>query len=286
MRGRTVVVLHEEGFGDTLQFARYIPRLAERGARVVVAAPGELMRVLRGVAGVADILKPGVPLPPHDFLCPVFSLPRVFATTVESIPNDTPYLHADPDLVARWGEIVPWRRSSKLRVGLVWAGQARPWLEGFAALDGRRSAGAQAFAPLRDLDVELVSLQKGAAAAPDLALHDVMERVADFADTAAVIAHLDVVVSVDTAVVHLAGGMGKPVLMLDRYDACWRWLSGRTDSPWYPAMRIFRQETPGAWEAPVLGVVAALRARMPNVQNAAQAPDVTRPTESWANCVR
>jgi tetratricopeptide (TPR) repeat protein len=261
LRGRTVLLLHEEGFGDTLQFIRYAPLLAARGARVVVAAPRELARLLRGVAGVADVVEQaaGGPLPQHDHVCPCFSLPRAFATNLRTIPA-APYLRADPALVARWGEAVPWRDSPRLRVGLVWAGQARPWLPGFASLDARRSAGAEVFAPLAELDAELVSLQMGGQVPPGLLLQDVMTDVTDFADTAALIAHLDVVVSVDTAVVHLAGAMGKKVLLLDRFDSCWRWLSGRADSPWYPSLHIFRQERPGAWDRPVRRIVAALEA--------------------------
>jgi hypothetical protein len=150
-------------------------------------------------------------------------------------------------------------------VGLVWAGQARPTLPGFAALDRRRSAGLAAFAPLADVPgLSLVSLQAGPAARqprpPGLELLDPMPDVMDFADTAAIIAGLDVVVSVDTSVVHLAGLVGKPVLLLDRYDGCWRWLSGRLDSPWYPHLTIFRQEQPEDWSGPMTQVTASLRA--------------------------
>jgi hypothetical protein len=254
-----VLTIHEEGFGDTLQFIRFVPLLAARGARVIVQAPRELTRLLAGVAGVAEIVSRDAATPPHDYACPVFSLPRVFATTLATIPAEIPYLHPDADLVARWAASVPWNNASRLRVGLVWAGQARPWLHGFAALDARRSAGAAAFAPLAAVDADFVSLQMGAhTAPPGLALHDVTDRIGDFADTAALIAGLDVVVSVDTAVVHLAGGMAKPVLLLDRYDSCWRWLSGRTDSPWYPTLRIFRQKQPGDWDEPVQRIANVL----------------------------
>jgi hypothetical protein len=258
LRGRSVLILHEEGFGDTLQFIRYAALLSARGARVAVGAPPELARLLALVRGVDEVIEgagePGL----HDYVCPVFSLPRVFATTLESIPSAIPYLRAEPGLVAQWGRVLRWRDPGRLRVGLVWAGQARPWLPGFAALDRRRSAGLAALAPLAALDVEFVSLQKGGDCFGFPVFHDPMPFARDFADTAAVIAHLDVVVSVDTAVAHLAGGMGKPVLLLDRYDSCWRWLSGRSDSSWYPTLRIFRQSRPGVWDDPVRGVVEAL----------------------------
>ena len=145
-----------------------------------------------------------------------------------------------------------------LRAGLVWAGQARPWLQGFTAVDRRRSASLAAFAPLASVrGLRFVSLQAGTSAAqlhePPLGMNltDLMEAVHDFADTAAVIANLDVVISVDTSVAHLAGAMGKPVYLLDRYDNCWRWLHGRNDSPWYPSMTIFRQPRPGDWASPM-----------------------------------
>ncbi len=148
-------------------------------------------------------------------------------------------------------------------MGLAWAGQARSWQRGYAAIDRRRSIPLGTLAPLGGVPgVRLVSLQRGEPAAearpPGLALHDPMAGVTDFADTAAIVAQLDAVVSVDTAVAHLAGALGVPVLLLDRYDACWRWLSGREDSPWYPGLRLFRQARPGDWEEPVQQVAAVL----------------------------
>jgi Flp pilus assembly protein TadD len=260
LRGRTVLVTHEEGFGDTLQFVRYVPLLAKRGARVVLAVPRELQRLAAGVGGVAELCSFGAKLPLFDYHCPVFSLPRAFGTTMATIPGETPYLSVDPALVTQWRHRLP---SGGRLVGLAWAGQARPWLPGFSTLDGRRSAGIAPFAPLAEVpDVRFISLQKGPAAiepAPaGLALHDPMPQVGDFADTAAIIAGLDLVVSVDTAVVHLAGALGKPVFLLDRYDNCWRWFSGREDSPWYPRLRIFRQERLGDWSAPMRRVAEAI----------------------------
>ena len=263
-RGRTVLLTHEEGFGDTLQFVRYAPLLAARGARVLLAVPRPLARLL---APLAPVVPADGPLPEHDFHCPFFSLPRAFGTTPETIPAVTSYLAADPTLAAAWAARLPPRDGARgLRVGLVWAGQARPWLAGFATLDRRRSASLADFAPLAGLaGVTFVSLQAGPPAAeaarppPEMTLFDPMAEVADFADTAAIVAGLDLVISVDTAVVHLAGALGKPVFLLDRYDNCWRWLSGRDDSPWYPRLRIFRQERPGDWTGPMRRVAAGLR---------------------------
>jgi hypothetical protein len=256
LAGRTILALHEDGFGDTLQFLRYLPLLAERGATVIACVPPALERVMRLVPGVTAVVTAADALPAHGHVCPMFSLPRVFGTTIDTVPP-VPYLAFDP----------PPRPPGRVpRVGLVWAGQARPHLPGFRSLDRRRSAGLAAFAPLAALTgIRFVSLQMGPAARqpapPGLVLEDAMADVTDFADTARVIAGLDAVVSVDTSMVHLAGLVGKPVLLLDRYDCCWRWLHGRADSPWYPKLRIFRQEQPGDWSAPMARIAAALDAR-------------------------
>ena len=261
LAGRTVLAVHEDGFGDTLQFLRYLPLLADRGARVLARVPASLGRVMQAVPGVAEVITDARRRPAYDFVCPMFSLPRVFGTTVDTIPP-VPAVALDAGLVRRWAGRLP---SGGLRAGLVWAGQARPSLPGFGTLDRRRSAGLAAFAPLFEVPgVSFVSLQAGPAARqprpPGLVMVDPMPDVEDFADTAAIIAGLDVVVSVDTSVVHLAGLVGKPVLLLDRYDGCWRWLSGRLDSPWYPRLTIFRQARPGDWSEAMTRAAASLEA--------------------------
>ena len=305
LAGRTVLLTHEAGFGDTLQFCRYVPLLAARGARVVLAVPAELQRLLRGLAGVAELVPPDAALPEYDWHCPIMSLPGVFGTTLATIPADVPYLAADPVLVAQWRTRLP--QDGGLRVGLVWAGQARPWLPGFATVDGRRSMRLDQLAPLSAVaGVRLVSLQARPASPspvmarpraqpqadpwtgscgpptsclhaanedvggpparamtdermlPPFPLHDPMADVTDFADTAAIIANLDLVIGVDTSVIHLAGALGKPVFLLDRYDNCWRWLHGRDDSPWYPTLRIFRQTRIGDWDPVVRRAAEAL----------------------------
>jgi hypothetical protein len=261
LSGETILALHEDGFGDTLQFLRYLPLLAARGARVVALVPPALARVMRGVPGVAAVVSDRRRLPAHDFVCPMFSLPRVFGTTVATIPP-VPMLAMDQALMRQWARRPP---GGKLRVGLVWAGQARPSLPGFGTLDRRRSCGLAAFAPLFGVaGASFVSLQAGPAARQPrptgFELADPMQDVTDFADTAAIIAGLDLVVSVDTSVVHLAGLVGKPVFLLDRYDGCWRWLSGRDDSPWYPALTIFRQERPDDWSGAMARAAVSLQA--------------------------
>lgn len=262
LNGRTILAVHEDGLGDTLHFARYLPLLASRGAKIIASVPPPLTRIMLTVPGVAAIHNPDDPPPFHHFYCPFFSLPRAFETTPDSIPASPPWLHADPALAERWNARLP---EGKVRVGLVWAGQARPTLPGFVTLDGRRSMALATLAQLAAIPgVSFISLQYGPEAAqartppPGMTLFDPMAGVTDLADTAAIIANLDLVVSVDTAVVHLAGGMGKPVFLLDRYDHCWRWLSGRSDSPWYPGLRIFRQARIGDWIPVLRQATAAL----------------------------
>ncbi len=275
--GRHVLVWHEEGFGDTLQFSRYLPKLAQLGATVTASVPAPLVRLLRCIPGINVIQAGNGSLPPHDLQCSFFSLPRVFGTTIRNVPPG-PWLAADPALAPAWAARLP---QDGVRVGLVWSGHARPWLHGFASVDRRRSAGLAAFAPLAAVrGVRFVSLQAGTAAAqgqesPEgMELTDPMEAVRDFADTAAIIANLDVVISVDTSVAHLAGAMGKPVFLVDRYDNCWRWLHGRTDTPWYPSMTIFRQPKPGDWATAMHRVASALASHAIFRSNQ---PDAPRP---------
>ncbi len=269
LTGRTLLLTHEEGYGDTLQFLRYAPLLQARGARVRLAVPPPLARLAAQIAPVVTAAVPAEAAPAeaaYDFHCPFFSLPRVFATTPDTIPAPISYLRADPAAVAAWRARLATLGPGP-RIGLVWAGQARPWLPGFATLNARRSARLADFAPLAAIQAVFVSLQAGpeaaqAAAPPSgLRLFDPMAEVADFADTAAIVAALDRVISVDTAMIHLAGALGRPAFLLDRLDHCWRWLPGRTDSPWYPGIRIFRQTDLGDWTRPIRAMAAALAAK-------------------------
>ena len=254
LNGRTVLLRHEDGFGDTLQFIRYAPLLAGLGARVLAWVPAVLARLVARVPGVAGVVPPGALPPQHDAWCPMLSLPLLFGTALDRMPPAAPYLHADPAEAARWAARLP---NAGLRVGVAWAGAGRPTDPGAAATDRVRSTRPEVLAPLAAVPgVRLVSLQFGAVPPPGVV--DAMAEVRDFADTAALVANLDAVVSVDTAVAHLAAGMGRPVLLLDRYDNCWRWLHGRTDSPWYPTLRICRQPRPGDWASTVASAAAAL----------------------------
>jgi tetratricopeptide (TPR) repeat protein len=254
--GRTLLIHPEGGFGDTLQFCRYVPLAAARGLRVVLEVPAELWRLLCGLPGVAQVLAQGEALPDFDLHCPMMSLPLAMGTTLETIPAPVRYLHADAAGVAAWRHRLA-ARPGRLRVGLVWAGNPRPESWHLAAVDRRRSIPPALLAPLFEVEgVVLVGLQKQGPALPaGLALIDPMAEMADFADTASLVEALDLVIGVDTAVAHLAAALGRPVWLLDRFDPCWRWLEGRRDSPWYPTLRIYRQQRPGDWPA----VVAAVR---------------------------
>ncbi len=249
--GRTLLIHAEQGFGDTLQFCRYAGLAAQRGWRVILEVQKPLVRLLDGLPGVDLVLARGEALPHFDLHCPMLSLPLAMATTLATIPGDGPYLRPDQGLTAAMHARLAAGGRQGLRIGLVWAGNPRRHSPALSALDRRRSIAPERLAPLFELPgLHLVSLQKDGPAAPEaFPLTDFMDEMGDFADTAALVAALDLVISVDSAVAHLAAAMGKPVWVLDRFDPCWRWLSGRRDSPWYPTLRLYRQPRPGDWEA-------------------------------------
>ena len=268
--GRVLLIHAEQGFGDTLQFCRYVPLAAARGLRVALMAPPELVRLLETLDGVETLLPMDRPLPEFDLHCPMMSLPLAFGTRLDNIPAAVPYLFPEREALLAWNKRLPEDLSGRLRVGLVWSGRARLHSAVHAAVNLRRSVTPEVLAPLLDVPgVQFFSLQKdGPPAPPEFGLIDLMEECRDFADTAAFIANLDLVVSVDTAVVHLAGALGKPVWVLNRFDSCWRWLRDRDDSPWYPTLRLFRQVRPGDWE----GVIARVREELEGVAATAGPP--------------
>ena len=232
-----------------IQFCRYAPLI--RGGRVIVTAPAPLLRLLRTLPGNIEVIPADHPAPQADLACSVLDLPARFATTLETIPASIPYLVAERDEVARWRP-----RAEALEgrtIGLCWAGGAR------YQHDRRRSVPPEALNALADVQgVRFVSLQKEAARMPDLPLTDWTAEVNDFADTAALIATLDLVVTVDTAVAHLAGALGRPVWLLNRFGGDWRWLLDRDDSPWYPTLRQFRQPALNDWGHVIAAVHAEL----------------------------
>jgi tetratricopeptide (TPR) repeat protein len=263
--GKTILLAEEQGLGDTIQFCRYAPLVAQRGARVILKVPPQLARLAAGLAGVAQVVETGHPLPAFDFHCPLMSLPLAFRTELATIPAAIPYLKADPVQSKIWKDRLG--AKTKLRVGLVWSGGIRPNQP--VSVNQRRNIPLARFAVLTNPDVTFYSLQKGQPGESELAelrasewngpeILDFTAAIGNFADTAAFIDNLDLVISVDTAAAHLAGALGKPVWILNRFDTEWRWLLERTDSPWYPTARLFRQEKPGDWDSVLRHVKAEL----------------------------
>jgi len=283
LAGKAIALLAEKdtlafGLGDLIQFCRYATLVAARGARVILDAPASLVRLLSSLDGVDQLVTPNEPLPEVDFWCPLLSLPFLFRTTLETIPASTPYLRASPERVRYWGERLGSR--SKLRVGLVWAGGSKPKKWTWSA---SRDMSISHLAALKDIDAEFFSLQVGRPGEPARMVAqgwsgprilDFTSELHDFAETAALIENLDLVISVDTSIAHLAGALGKPVWLLNRHNTCWRWMLDRDDSPWYPTMKIYRQQTPGDWD----GVMTRVRGDL-----VSQGVTVTRSASSSCN---
>jgi len=245
--GKTILLESEQGFGDVLQFCRYVPLLAARGAQVILEVEAPLRDLMASLEGVGTLITQGEPRPDFDLHCPLLSLPLGFGTTLETLPGQTPYLTADPARAAAFAARHR-RQEKRRRIGMVWSG-------GFTHLGDERQDPRSL--PLTDL---LAALPENAdlfclnttfrpadrallATRPDITI----PTLNDFADTAALIETLDQVITIDTAVAHLAGAMAKPTTLLLHTNADWRWLQGRSDSPWYPTVRIIRQEVAGDW---------------------------------------
>lgn len=254
---RSILVITEQGFGDTFQFTRYLPMLARRFRKVGFACSDPTRRLVDWSFGDDVVSFTRLPAPAGwDVQCALMSLPKAFGCRLDNVPSDVPYLRAPSVARLYWKERLEAAAPNRLRVGLAWAGRPQHHR------DARRSLKLGQLLPLlADRRVAWVSLQKWAPedVRPDVpkgvAWLDWTDELGDFADSAALVSELDLIISVDSALVHLAGGLGKPVWMLDRFDNEWRWLSGREDSPWYPQMRILRQSTFGDW-APVIDLAA------------------------------
>ena len=265
--GKTLLVHTEGGFGDMLHFVRFIPFVAERGGKIIVKVRKELLTLLQRSFPDQLFITVEETSPPHDLECSVGSLPYFLGTTLETIPLANGYLTADPVRVAAWKDRLDKdtffnSAMPTLRIGLVWAGSPHREVRYVEFVDQRRSVSLQSLAPLAQVpNILFYSLQVGEkgiqAKAPPagMKLINHTRLLHDFDDTAALIANLDMVISVDTSVVHLAAGLGKPVWMLSRFDQCWRWLSGRTDTPWYDNLRIYQQPQPADWATPVHQIV-------------------------------
>ncbi len=271
LKGETVLLHTEQGLGDTIQFVRDAWLVKERGGTVVVESPAELEALLRTCPGIDRLIVRGAALPAHAYQVSLMSLPGVFCTTVDTVPAPVPYLAADARRIDRWGDELqkclaqaPERnghapRRRPMRIGIAWQGSKR------YGGDAHRSAPLRAFAPLAALDgVRLVSLQKGHGSEqlkqlPECQVIDLGSRLKDFADTAALLMHLDLVICVDTAVGHLAGALGVPAWIALSVASDWRWLLGRDDTPWYPRVRLFRQAQWGDWADVFERMAEALR---------------------------
>ncbi|SMH41067.1 tetratricopeptide repeat protein [Azospirillum agricola] len=269
--GLTLLVHDEQGVGDTMQFVRFAQIAQARGARVIVECNTQLTRLLDGMPGVDRVIGRTSPLPPHDAHVPLLSLPQELGISLDTIPAEVPYLRTEPGLVSHWGERLAALPASGtgLRVGLVWAGSPEH------KNDRNRSLALARLAPLAGVaNARFVSLQKGAGAGqaanppPGMELVDLGPEIGNFADTAAILQHLDLLVTVDTSVAHLAGALGRPVWVLLPFFPDWRWLHGTDASPWYPTMRLFRQERPRDWEPVIARVADALRAMADGVRPA------------------
>ena len=261
VRNGRLLMVGDQGYGDTIQFARYIPLIADRCQELILGCSAELGPLLAKIPGVKQYCDRWTDVPGHAAHCRLSSLPGLVHTTLETIPTKVPYLFAEQERIAAWRQ----RLNTTLpnfprRIGLAWAGRSTH------PNDRRRSIPLARLTPIgKAARASFVSLQKPLPAADQSALTqfpgliDLSADLMDFGETAAVIANLDLVITVDTAIGHLTGAMGRPVWILLPKASDWRWLLDRTDSPWYPTARLFRQPTPGDWDSVIAEVTSALR---------------------------
>jgi tetratricopeptide (TPR) repeat protein len=257
LSGRTILLSTEQGLGDAIQFVRYVPMVAARGATVLLEVQRGLGALFRTIPGVIQLFEVGDPLPDFDVHCSLMSLPAAFGTDLHTIPSAMPYLSAAPALLAEWSRrLGPWQ---KMRVGLAWSGSVQH------ADDRNRSIPPGLLEPLlKRTDIACHVIQRdirdadrqAMAGFPDLADHGSV--LSDFAQTAALLASMDLIVTVDTAVAHLAGALNIPAWVMLAHSADWRWMQNRDDSPWYPSLRLFRQKQRGGWHGVIEQVAANL----------------------------
>ena len=268
---KTILLWGEQGLGDEIQFSRYATLLAEMGAKVILEVHPHLKQLLATmpIANDFTVIGRGDPVPPFDWHASVVSLPLHLGANLENIPFNRRYVFPDQRSTAQWARRVEQHSKRQLRVGLVWAGSEQ------LALDAQRSIEFALLEPLLKIpNVSFYSLQKGDKATEQLRAHslgnllvDWTAELNDFSDTAALIDNLDLVIGVDTSVMHLAGALGKPAWLLNRLNTCWRWLLEREDSPWYASMRIFRQTTQDEWPPVIEQASEALRKMLPGTKH-------------------
>jgi hypothetical protein len=258
-RGQTIYIHDEQGYGDTLNFIRYLPMVKERGGTVLFETSRALLPLLENFPGVDQFIcrtLPEEPLPDFQIYSPLASLPGIFGTVIHTIPSITPHRYSDPRKVTLWKKRIG---SEGFRIGIAWSGNPSQ------VSNRRRECGPAFFVTLSQIPgIRLFSLQKGLPAGrlpdadPQKKIDDLSHEIEDFSDTAAIIENLDLVISVDTSIPHLAGVMGMPVWTLLTYSPDWRWLTDRKDSPWYPTMRLFRQQYPDNWSSVLHDVISEL----------------------------
>ena len=264
--GRSLLIHKDEGFGgglgDVIHLSRYVPMAAALGARITFAVPQSQISLMRSLGEDVALVPVGGAMPDCDFHCSLMALPRLFRTTLENIPAPAGYLRPPPERAAQWAASLS--NLSGLRVGLIWAGFKYNAESGAELEDPRRIGLGPLMRLWQEPGVDFVSLQLGEAARdaallpPGAVMHYAASRIEDFADTAAAMAALDLVISVDTSGAHLAAALGKPTWIALASSCCWRWMYDRGDNPWYPTVRLFRQKGPGDWN----GVADALRRRL------------------------
>lgn len=253
--GKTILVWAEQGFGDVIQCARYVPLLAKRGARVIVGVQEPLHQLMKSLDGASNVVSRYEEAGAFDLELPFFSLPHRFGTTLQTIPADVPYLHADESTSREWKNRLA-DDPSPLKVGLVWAGTSTH------GSDRQRSLPTSALAVLKGIEgVSFYNLQVGERAKETipLSLKNLSPLLADFSQTAAALTNLDLLITVDTAIAHVAGAIGRPVWTILGFFSDWRWMIDRSDTPWYPTMKLFRQKHVGDWIPPLKQVAESLR---------------------------
>jgi hypothetical protein len=264
LTGRRIAIYVEQGLGDVIHFARYLPLLVQRGANVTFFVPENLIRLLRPPTSQMEVASSIDDREPFDFQCALMSLPLWFGTEVSSVPSEVPYLSAEKALIARWKKKIAGRG---FKIGIAWQGAPA------GAIDQGRSIPLAEFVPLSRLPgVRLISLQKthGLDQLAGLPADSTIEILSDgfdeggdaFVDTAAIMSNLDLIITSDTSIAHLAGALGRPTWVALKYVPDWRWLLNRDDSPWYPTLRLFRQQTPGDWNFVFAKIAQELRSLM------------------------
>ena len=276
LAGKTILVRNEQGLGDCIQFARFLPLVKNRGGRVLLRCRRSMMGLLSTCAGIDELIEASAPLPEHDVLVPMLSLPRIFATTPENVPNEVPYLRAEPARVEAWGKRLAEDKGYK--IGIVWRGNP------VYSSDRRRSVRLENFQSIGQLGhIQFYSLQKEDVSEEiDSIRHRFqvrnfggeLDKDGAFLDTAAVMKKLDLVISVDSSSAHLAGALGVPVWLALAYSADWRWMLDRENTPWYPTMRLFRQSSMNGWDEVFERMAGELQASLGRIgQNGAQRDD-------------